>query len=663
MHRGLVVVFGMVASVWQVGAHAATDWDAKLRADFQGLVPAPPIAALSTTTRAAPLRRDMTILLVQARRHRDELSSDTQVLAKPWLQRPVGATDPQEVQWSFKNPETTVDSPSGRYKIHYIDKAKYPSDANAAVASWVTVVAAVLDNVANVEHGTLGYAAVPSDGVVGGGVDMFDVYLTNLLPYGLYGYVSDDVATSDSTRPYGAASYMVLDNDFLGYGYADAHFPLEVTAAHEYFHAVQNGYSRQEDVAFMEQTATWMEDIVYPAIHDNYSYIGEPYEDTNGNGQYDKGVDGFTDRNHNGQRDEGSLEYPEVPLNAFNTPPSVQYGRFLWPRYLSEKFDNGVLMNGIVKTIWEQCGQVAGDNTFSAMDSALQAKGWSLATAYHEYASWGYDKSKYIDGANYPLVWVDRSVNGMNLALSSAGSPSLVGTLGQQQYLSTVYTQILNPTGSYTFTSLGGDALVTMLIDTGVGALTYQPVTISNGAGQWVAPTGATKAIAVVSNVASSINNMGWSFITTGMTVTTGVPRLDSIVSSTGQVTSWQSGNVTVHGIVNTSLTFKIVATSSAGDVPSISILSNPTNGTYSAKTGYFTWAMPTAAGTYTVQVAAYAIGDVSNSTSGTITIVIDSATSVTSSHKKKFLGSVDLAMLLLLVGYGVRRRLSNNCH
>lgn len=657
MRTGIAVLLGMVMSLGQGSAHAATDWDTKLRTEFQRLISAPETFSLRSATPAS-IRRDMTILLVQTRRHWEELSSETQALAKPWLQRPVGPTDPGEAQWSFKNPETTFITPSGNFKIHYINKAQYPNDPNASVKAWVeTDVASILDNVSSVVHGTLGYTAVPSDGVKGGDAK-FDVYLTNLFPYGFYGYVSGDAPTNDAARPYGVASYMVLDNDYLSYGYSDPSDPLKVTAAHEYFHAVQNGYSGEDDIAFMEQSATWMEDIVYPTIHDNYNYIGEPYQDTDSNGQYDASVDGFTtadDHNQNGTRDEGSLDYPESPLNAFDSPPLVQYGRFLWARYLSEKF-----ANSIVKTIWENCGQVMGDNTFSAMNAALQARGSSLAAAYQEYATWGYDKAKYSDGANYPLVWVDRTVNGSNLQLSSAGSPSLSSTLGRQQYLSTIYTQILNPSGSYTFASLGGEALLTILVNT--GGLTLMPVTVTltNGTGQWVAPSGALKAIAVVSNVALSFNDMSWSLNTSGMASSQMVPRLDSVVRSTGEIIPWQSGNVTVRGVANQDLIFKIVASDSngSGDVPSISVLNNSTGGIFSPKTGNFTWVAPMNAGTYTLQVAAYAATDVSISTSGTITIVIDPVPRARSSRG----GSFDGWYLVFLTVVGIwrlRRRIS----
>ena len=45
----------------------------------------------------------------------------------------------------------------------------------------------------------------------------------------------------------------------------------------------------------------------------------------------------------------------------------------------------------------------------SAIGGALAANGSSLVAAYKEYATWGYDKTKYADGANYPIVWVDRT--------------------------------------------------------------------------------------------------------------------------------------------------------------------------------------------------------------------------------------------------------------
>ena len=48
---------------------------------------------------------------------------------------------------------------------------------------------------------------------------------------------------------------------------------MQVTAAHEYFHAVQFAYDFFEDGWFMEATATWAEDELYDSVNDNVNYL------------------------------------------------------------------------------------------------------------------------------------------------------------------------------------------------------------------------------------------------------------------------------------------------------------------------------------------------------------------------------------------------------
>ena len=48
---------------------------------------------------------------------------------------------------------------------------------------------------------------------------------------------------------------------------------LKVTAAHEFFHAIQFAYDVDEDLWFMEGSATWVEDEVYDSINDNYQFL------------------------------------------------------------------------------------------------------------------------------------------------------------------------------------------------------------------------------------------------------------------------------------------------------------------------------------------------------------------------------------------------------
>ena len=73
-----------------------------------------------------------------------------------------------------------------------------------------------------------------------------------------------------------ASGYCVLDNDFAEaqYGAPPMH-SLRVTAAHEFFHAVQFAYDYGEDPWLMEATATWMEERVADDVNDNRQYL--PY--------------------------------------------------------------------------------------------------------------------------------------------------------------------------------------------------------------------------------------------------------------------------------------------------------------------------------------------------------------------------------------------------
>jgi hypothetical protein len=110
-------------------------------------------------------------------------------------------------------------------------------------------------------------------------VNDIDIYLADIGDAGYYGYcVPTDSAPR--VRPAGAhdtSAFCVLDND-----YSPSQFTrgtpvtnMEVTAAHEFFHAVQFSYDAWEDSWFMEATAVWMEDVVFDAINDNTQYL--PY--------------------------------------------------------------------------------------------------------------------------------------------------------------------------------------------------------------------------------------------------------------------------------------------------------------------------------------------------------------------------------------------------
>lgn len=162
------------------------------------------------------------------------------------------------------------DSPvcDANFCVHWTNDKKNAPDSSGFIDDVRTSVA---DSFA-VENGALGWQPAKSDGKLGqrngvGGEGQVDVYITDL-GKNLYGYASTDPGQKGSRR----YAYLVLDNDYKGFPSS----PLEsmrVTVAHEYNHILQFNYDSYQDVWLFEDTATWMEDQVYPDINDYLNYL------------------------------------------------------------------------------------------------------------------------------------------------------------------------------------------------------------------------------------------------------------------------------------------------------------------------------------------------------------------------------------------------------
>jgi hypothetical protein len=175
-------------------------------------------------------------------------------------------------------------------------------DVNPAngVPDQVDLVLSTMEHVRSVENGQYGFrlplADAGEDGPAGDACQAtlfsgcpvdpntkFDVYLQNLGPQ-VYG-ACFPVRTSRKTP-----AFCALDNDFAEFG-TDPVKALQVTAAHEYFHAVQFAYDQGEARWFMEGSAVWMEDVVYNGINDYLQYvpvspIRRPFTPFTTNGQF-----------------------------------------------------------------------------------------------------------------------------------------------------------------------------------------------------------------------------------------------------------------------------------------------------------------------------------------------------------------------------------------
>ena len=176
--------------------------------------------------------------------------------------------------------QTSRLSPSGHFRIHY-DTTGVNQPALLAAGgvqipnsyeAFVDSALAVFDYCWDVEVNQLGYDPPPSDGTQGGGPE-YDVYLGSR-PTNDFGITWFDDADIVAQGALGRdTTYMEIDNDFAGFRTPGLD-GLKVTAAHEFFHAIQVGRYGiwttvpNSDLYFYELSAVWMEHVLYKDIRD-----------------------------------------------------------------------------------------------------------------------------------------------------------------------------------------------------------------------------------------------------------------------------------------------------------------------------------------------------------------------------------------------------------
>lgn len=260
--------------------------------------------------------------------------------AEAILARP---TDPDA--WDGTLGRAVTKTCNARLCVHYDNG----TSSDSARTSWANQTLAVVDQVWTHLTG-MGYRNPLSDGRLGdnGGDGRFDVYLKNTGAQGAYGYCSPQARASRSR----AIGYCVLDNDFAEFG-ARPLDVLRVTAAHEFFHAVQFAHDFREDRWFMESTATWVEETFADAVNDNRNYLR------------------FS-----------QLRRPGTALDTFAQSGFAQYGNWIFWQFLSERHGNG-----IVRHTWNKATPTGRTNRYStqALTAALRGRG-GFAGNFRSYA-------------------------------------------------------------------------------------------------------------------------------------------------------------------------------------------------------------------------------------------------------------------------------------
>ena len=271
-------------------------------------------------------------------------------------------TDPWDQDYYGNVDVWTYDSPGGHFRLHYTEQKDTnpltnPSnedhrpdgwDGNPDTIPWyISTLASYFDHVRTTEINGMGYLAPRSDGTMGGN-SLFDVYVLDI---GAYGYTA-----IESGR-----AYIVIDEDLnFGTNYDPNGVQrgnMKVTAAHEFFHAIQYEYDDWydnpstwliENIWWEENTAVWMEDEVYDYVDDYLRYLPDKLD------ALDESID--------------------------SDSKVSQYGGVLWAKFLAETFGNNM-----IRHIFERCLEIYPPLAKQAMEDTL----------YSYNSNWGEAMSQY----------------------------------------------------------------------------------------------------------------------------------------------------------------------------------------------------------------------------------------------------------------------------
>jgi hypothetical protein len=315
----------------------------------------------------------------------DDLRRARSLVARPTDDRPE--PDPSNPKYAGREEPPACDA---NVCVHHVSSGQH-----GATSSFVNTVQNVLSNVWQTEIVEYGYRPPKSDATStnDGGNGKLDVYLANIGPQRLYGYCTTDDPHSKPAsgyRYFDMSAYCVLDNDysFDEFGYPDPRDPLKVTAAHEFFHAVQFAYDYFEDYYLMEGTAAWMEDEVYDAVDDNIQYLRD-----------------------------SPLSKPARSLDK--TTPFGIYGSWIWWRFLAEYVGPHASADpSIIRDVWKRAdASPAGPDMYSTQATTasiakrrIDEEPGRFRRAFAEFAVWNTVPRRFYDeGTQYPSADLARS--------------------------------------------------------------------------------------------------------------------------------------------------------------------------------------------------------------------------------------------------------------
>ncbi len=244
--------------------------------------------------------------------------------------------------------QRTIVSQNDHFEIHFDTTgthavAHFDDDGNG-IPDYVDLVAKTYEDVWDLEITQLGYREP-----IGDSDGRSDVYIKNLGNTGVYGLTWPDPGGTTT------ASYAEIDNNFTDNIYftrgTDA---VQVTAAHEFYHAIQFAYFAPFDSGWwQEATATWMEDVAYDDVNDYFIYVRIYLDD------------------------------PEASLDFFSFGSLRPFGASLFSLYVADVYGPET-----IKATWESLATRT-PSSYDIVDIELALPG-GFPGVYPRFAIWNY---------------------------------------------------------------------------------------------------------------------------------------------------------------------------------------------------------------------------------------------------------------------------------
>ncbi len=378
------------------------------------------------TATPTPLAR-MVLTAIVLVMHQGRSQTDLGTCGTHWPAVGPRGTEPAEVfretaPMSRPALHTSIVSPLGHFRVHFdttginepalVDQnvVRIPGTARAFADS----IAYAFDCSWTVIIDEKGYDPPLDD--ADGGDGLYDVYIMSLSPslFGETQFADAPFQTEPNNR---YETWIIIDNDFTTQrtkGLAGAF----VTAAHEFFHAVQvgrYGYWGQADAYWYELSSTWMEDEVFPGVND---YLFE--------------VSRFM------------TSFRTTRFNEFSST-FRGYERVLFAQYLSERYGPSTL-----RSVWER---IRSERALPALAGTLSSLGTSLEMAFRGFAKWNFytsDRSdpavSYSRGSLFPRLdpVLYASLMGSETSMSFDFPPLSIGLFAVCVDADTVFIMVTN---------------------------------------------------------------------------------------------------------------------------------------------------------------------------------------------------------------------------